>query len=145
MSDLFPYSHPEEKIGYLLWQSSMRWQREANAALSGLGLTQTQFAILAAAAWLLTEKKLVTQNEIAEYARIDKMMTSRLIAKLESEGLLKRVSGVDKRERQVSVTTKGKTLLKEAFTVIQVSDTVFMSNLSRSEKIELSQILWKLL
>ena len=145
MSDLFPYSHPEEKIGYLLWQSSMRWQREANAALSGLGLTQTQFAILAAAAWLLREKKLITQNEIAEYARIDKMMTSRLIAKLESQGLFKRVSGIDKRERQVSVTAKGKTLLKKAFTVIQVSDTAFISNLSRSEKLELSQILRKLL
>jgi DNA-binding MarR family transcriptional regulator len=139
MNALFPYSQPEEKIGYLLWQSSMRWQREADAALSGLGVTQTQFAIL------LREKKSITQNEIAEYARVDKTMTSRLIAKLESQGVFKRVSGADKRERQVSVTAKGRTLLKKSFAILQVSDTAFISSISRSEERDLSQILRKLL
>jgi DNA-binding MarR family transcriptional regulator len=145
MNALFPYSQPEEKIGYLLWQSSMRWQREADAALSGLGVTQTQFAILAGAAWLLREKKSITQNEIAEYARVDKTMTSRLIAKLESQGVFKRVSGADQRERQVSVTAKGRTLLKKSFAILQVSDTAFISSISRSEERDLSQILRKLL
>ena len=38
--------------GFLLWHATLRWQRAMVEALSPLGLTHTQFVLLASTWWL---------------------------------------------------------------------------------------------
>ena len=43
---------PGESPGFLLWHTTMRWQRSMAAALHPLGLTHMQFVLLASAWWM---------------------------------------------------------------------------------------------
>ena len=69
----------------------MRWQRAVDRALQAVGLTHTQYWVLSTAAWLIDEvDDAVSQQEIAEGARLDKATTSYLVRKLEAGGLMDR-------------------------------------------------------
>src|SRR5438105_2034923 len=89
---IFNYTQPEENNGYLLWQVSMRWQLLMNQQLGSVGLTLTQFSLLAGLYWLTRQGELVTQQRLADYANTDKMMTSKVVQTLARKGLLHRVT-----------------------------------------------------
>ncbi len=48
----FHFAQTEESPGYLLWQVSMLWQRKMKRGLDEIGLTHTQFVLLASLGWL---------------------------------------------------------------------------------------------
>ena len=54
------FEGPDDSPGYLLWRVSNSWQREQRNALQPLGLTHTQFVVLAVASWF-EEKEPLTQ------------------------------------------------------------------------------------
>jgi DNA-binding MarR family transcriptional regulator len=111
-SSIFAFTQPEENNGYLLWQVSMRWQLRMNQGLRGVGITLTQFSLL------------------ADYANTDKMMTSKVIQTLESKGLLLRLDNPqDGRARQLQLTTAGKTLLGQANTLVEQVDAAFFGSI----------------
>ena len=123
---IFSYAQPEENNGYLLWQVSMRWQLLMNQQLRGVGLTLTQFSLLAGLYWLTQQDEVVTQQRLADYANTDKMMTSKVVQTLERKGLLQRLDNpTDGRAKQLRLTPTGETLLGQANTLVEQVDAAF--------------------
>lgn len=75
----FKFKSPEESPGYLLGQLNLIWQRNQKKVLDPLDLTQTQFVLLAALAWLSKTKNEVTQVDIANQGNADRMMVSKVL------------------------------------------------------------------
>ena len=52
------HSGPSYSPGFLLWRISNNWQRDQRAALQPLGLTHTQFVMLAVVTWFSSQEPL---------------------------------------------------------------------------------------
>jgi len=114
---------PAVARGFVLWQAAMRWQRAIDAALRPLGLTHTQYLVLASAARAIGELgDAVAQLAIAESAGLDSATTSILIRKLESRGLLDRdVDSIDGRRWRVTLTQRGRSMLDKATALVEAT------------------------
>lgn len=123
---IFSYTRPEENNGYLLWQVSMRWQLQMNQHLRSVGLTLTQFSLLAGLYWLDQQGEVVTQQRLADYANTDKMMTSKVLQTLARKGCVQRLDNPqDGRAKQLRLTPTGETLLVQANALVEQADAVF--------------------
>lgn len=107
---------PEKTAGFLLWQTSLLWQRCMEQALTELDLTHTQFIALSGTQYLSEIKKqTVTQALLSKEARMDAMMVSQLVRKLEQKGFLKRPPHPnDSRARILMLTNCGLDILAKA-------------------------------
>jgi DNA-binding MarR family transcriptional regulator len=127
---IFAYSQPEESTGYLLWQVTMGWHLRMNQRLRPVGLTLTQFSLLAGLYWLSRQGEVVTQQRLADYAHTDRMMTSKVLQTLEKKGLVERRSNPhDGRAKQLQLTDAGEGLLRQAHAVMQQADAQFFGPL----------------
>lgn len=130
----FKFEDPNENLGYLLWQTTMQWQRQMNRALSEVDLTHTQFVILIALAWRLRSTKNVTQKDIADYSKTDRMMVSKILRTLQKNGLIERKEHEkDTRAKCVFLTEKGQQALQEAIEVKTKANAQFFKNISDKE------------
>ena len=137
---------PNENLGYLVWQVTMLWQRKMNCDLSKVGLTYTQFVIMASLGWLLKKSKNVTQKELADFSNTDRMMVSKVLKTLQNKDLVDRKEHeTDTRAKCVFLTDKGKMTLQKAFTIKLDSNNEFFKNLSDKERFkhDLKEILTK--
>lgn len=142
---VFSYIEPEENSGYLLWQVTMQWQLSMNRALGKLGLTLTQFSLMAGLYWLNKKKGGITQQQLADYANTDKMMTSKVLAVLETKQIIERIKDPgDSRAKQLKITDKGVGVLKEAYQVVKEVDDVFFKDVVK-EKAAFDNFLIKLI
>ncbi len=130
----FHFSTPDEDLGYLLWQATMQWQRKSNKVLSEVGLTQTQYVILGALAWLAQFSDNVTQKDIADYLRVDRMMTSKILRKLQADGLIERKEhSIDTRAKCVFLTDQGVETIQKALDIKTQANEVIFGNLTDRE------------
>ena len=124
-----PSLEPSTSPGFLLWRTTLRWQRAIVAALRPLGLTHVQFVLLATTWWLTRaagEKP--TQRRLAEHAATDPMMTSQVLRTLEAMGLITRSpSPDDGRARRLSVTKRGIVLAQHAIAIVEAADNEFFA------------------
>lgn len=116
----------EDAPGFLLWQIEMCWQRIANQTLANYDLTYTQFIVLRISEYLNQNSNSVYQHQVAKFSRIDRMMTSRILASLEKKGFVERekLSG-DARAKLVILTPKGKVVLKESHNALSAAESAF--------------------
>ena len=127
---IFSYQQPEESTGYLLWQVTMGWHLRMNQQLRPVGLTLTQFSLLAGLYWLSRQSEAVTQQQLADYAHTDRMMTSKVLQTLERKGLVERHSHQqDGRAKQLRLTDAGEHLLRQAHAVMEPADAQFFGPL----------------
>lgn len=127
----FHFEKPEENLGYLLWQTTMLWQKQMNRALDEIDLTHTQFVIMAALGWLAKSTNDVTQTEIADHSNTDRMMVSKILRTLQKKGLIERKEHeTDTRAKCVFLTDKGIVMLQRAIEIKLNADNSFFSNLS---------------
>ncbi|WP_332005337.1 MarR family winged helix-turn-helix transcriptional regulator [Chitinophaga sp.] len=134
-SQIFSYTEPEENSGYLLWQVTMQWQLNMNRALGKMGLTLTQFSLMAGLYWLSKKKHAVTQQQLADYANTDKMMTSKVLAVLEKKQIIERIKDPgDSRAKQLKITNKGTQALREAYRIVKQVDDVFFKNVVKDKE-----------
>jgi DNA-binding MarR family transcriptional regulator len=113
--------------GFLLWRTTMRWQRAIAAALLPLDLTHVQFVLLASA-WWMSRAEAPNQVQLAAHAGTDIKMTSDVIGRLESKGLLTRSADPgDARAKIIVVTEKGATLAQRAIEVVETADADFFA------------------
>lgn len=144
-SPIFTYNKPEENSGYLLWQVTMQWQLKMNRALSKTGLTLTQFSLMAGLYWLSREKHTVTQQQLADYANTDKMMTSKILMALERKQIINRIKDPgDSRAKQLRMTGKGVQVLRAAYQIVQQVDDLFFETIL-SDKSEFDHLLMRLI
>lgn len=116
---------PGASPGFLLWHTTMRWQRAMAAALAPLGLTHVQFVLLACA-WWMSANGAPNQVRLAAQAGTDVKMASEVIGRLETKGLVTRQPDpVDARAKIVSVTADGEELAQRAIAVVEAADAEF--------------------
>lgn len=144
-SQIFSYTKPEENTGYLLWQVTMQWQLSMNRALRQMELTLTQFSLLAGIYWLTQQQKAVTQQQLADFANTDKMMTSKVLIVLERKQLIEKTNDPkDSRVKLVIITPIGKQILKEAYQIVQQVDNSFFKSVAK-DKVVFDNLLLKLM
>lgn len=104
--------------------------------LTHLSILQIQTLIF------LSQNKNISMGDIAEYFRIELPSATTLLNKLNDQKLVKRHDDIDDRRLvRISLTEKGKTLLKKAMTQRRKKVEKILSYLSEKEKIELLSIL----
>lgn len=120
---------PGDSPGFLLWRTTLRWQREMAAALAPLGLTHVQYVLLASTFWLSTQETAApSQREVSDHTGTDVMTTSQVLRALERKGLLTRVSdSSDARVRRVATTKDGARLAREATAAVEEADRAFFT------------------
>ncbi len=129
-------SGPHDSPGFLLWRTTLRWQRSITAALRPLELTHVQFVLLAAVWWLSdradTAQRLPSQRQVADHAAADVMMTSQVLRLLEKRNLVTRaLDPGDARVKRLTVTTAGRRLAQRAVAVVEKADAEFFSTVGK--------------
>jgi len=124
----FSFKSPEDSPGYLLGQLTMIWHRKLKQVLDPLNLTQTQFALLAAVAWLAKTSDLVTQIDIANQGNADRMMVSKVIRTLLTKKFITRQEHpIDTRAKTIKLTAEGEVVLQKAIIAVENADKEFFS------------------
>jgi len=126
----FRFKSPNDSPGYLLGQLTMLWQRKIKKVLDPLDLTQTQFVLLAAVAWLSKASDAVTQMDIANQSNADRMMVSKVLRTLEEKNFLTRQEHeTDTRAKTIRLTTSGGKVLQKALSQVEQVDLEFFGAL----------------
>lgn len=121
-----PESGPLLSPGFWLHHAALTWRAELDARLRPLGLTPTQFMLLASVGWLEHVGGPPTQQEVADRAGADRMMTSKVVRALAERDLLVRaVDGADARALRLALTPAGRTLVARATALARDVDALF--------------------
>lgn len=122
----FSVERAEDSSGFLLWQVTNLWQREIKKALEPLGLTHSQYVLLASMHWLALNQQEVTQIILSAHTKIDPMTTSTVLRTLQTRGLLQRQEhSTDTRAKTVALTDAGKAVIQEAVKIVEQFDADF--------------------
>ena len=128
----FQFKTPNESPGYLLGQLTTMWQRKQKKVLDPLNLTQTQFVLLAALAWLSRQKEHVTQVDIANQGNADRMMVSKVLRTLEDKQFISRQAHqTDTRAKVIKLTNAGTKVLRKALPAVETADMDFFAILGK--------------
>ena len=126
------FQGPESSPGLLLWRSTLAWQRDVAAELDPLGLTHSQFVLLACAWWLETHGGAGTQVMIAAQAGMDVKTASQVLRRLEAAGYVSRQQPPgDARARIVSTTAAGREMGNQALSAVEAVDEAYFSSRPR--------------
>lgn len=129
------FEGPEESPGFLLWQVSMQWRRQIEAALLTVGITHPQFVLLASLSWLTQDQAEVTQVELARHCKVDVTMTSQVLRALEKKGYIGRHQRKgDERSKLPRLTESGARLVERAIPLVEEVDRNFFSTLKKDTK-----------
>ncbi len=124
----FSKERPEQSLGFVFWQVSNLWQRKISEALKPLALTHVQFVLLAGIGWFNKMNASVTQVMLAQHAKTDIMMTSKVVRTLEAKKLIVReIHPHDPRAKSLVLTQAGSRLLMQALMVVEQVDEQFFS------------------
>ncbi|MFJ4653131.1 MarR family winged helix-turn-helix transcriptional regulator [Nocardia sp. NPDC088792] len=100
--------------GFWLHHAALEWRATLERNLRPLGLTPTQFNLLASAGWLSRQGELPTQQQVADMSGSDRMMASKVLRVLEERGLLaRRADAGDARALRIELTTAGRELVSK--------------------------------
>lgn len=126
------FQGPESSPGLLLWRSTLAWQRDVAAALDPLGLTHSQFVLLACAWWLEAHGGAGTQVMIAAQAGMDVKTASQVLRRLEAAGYVSRQQAPgDARARIVSTTAAGREMGDQALSAVEAVDEAYFASRPR--------------
>ncbi|TCO65716.1 MarR family winged helix-turn-helix transcriptional regulator [Actinocrispum wychmicini] len=120
-------SGPLASPGYWLHQAALAWKAELDGRLRRLGLTHTQFILLATVGWLETVGGGPPgQQEVADGAGTDRQMTSRVVRTLADHGLIARLAHQSNaRSLRLTLTPQGRELARQAIVIAQDVDARF--------------------
>lgn len=146
MSSLpFGFERPEDSPGFLLWQTTVIWQRLINKALVQYDISHAQFVIMATLLWFEAHHYDSMQILIVNWSKLDKMTVSKSLKKLVALEFVHRVEHTrDARAKSVSLTDKGKALIHQLVPIVEKIDADFFEKLPGHDQQSLIQILNKL-
>jgi DNA-binding MarR family transcriptional regulator len=113
---------PDSSPGYWLHHAALVWRQACEA---GLGeTTYPQFNVLSAVSLLTgAEGQAPTQQQVADFARMDRMMTSKLAHTLEERGMLTRAPDPeDARRQRLALTAEGTEVLRTCIAAARRAD-----------------------
>jgi DNA-binding MarR family transcriptional regulator len=141
----FGFDKPEDSPGFLLWQTTMLWQRQIKKALEVYDISHAQFVIMATLLWFEAHGYDTTQILIVNWSKLDKMTVSKSLKKLVTMGLVNRIEHeTDTRAKSVSLTDNGKKLVHKLVPIVEGIDGKFFSKVPGLEQKSLIQILGRL-
>ena len=136
----------EDSPGFLLWQTSMIWQRLIKNALEPYNISHSQFVIMASLMWFEMHDMDITQVTIINWTKLDKMTVSKSFKKLVELRLVKRIEHErDTRAKSVSLTELGKILISKLIPIVEGIDAEFFAKIENEEQQKFIQILRKLI
>ena len=133
---------PEASPGFLLWRTTLAWQRQIRAALRPHDLTHVQFVLLASLWWLEDHEGPPTQADVASQAGTDPMMTSQVIRRLEGRELVERWADPDdSRALRLRLTPAGSALVATALAEVEAADAAYFGVLDKDANAALVRFL----
>ena len=133
----FGFKQPEDSPGFLLWQTTIVWQRMIKAALKPHGISHAQFVILAVTLWFDEQSIAPTQKRIVDKTLLDKMTVSAAIKQLGTKKLIaQKEHGEDARAKSITLTTQGRALTKKLIKAVESVDKTFFSDTGHSQTIK---------
>ncbi|MBX9786985.1 MAG: MarR family winged helix-turn-helix transcriptional regulator [Alphaproteobacteria bacterium] len=143
---VFGFEVPEDSPGFLLWQTTITWQRLIKKALDSYEISHPQFVIMAVALWLKEHHQDPTQVSIVRLSKLDKMTVSTSLKKLSLQGYVSRKeSEKDTRAKWVNLTPQGKALVSKLIPMVEGIDAEFFGKVSQRDQQSLIQILGNLM
>lgn len=131
----FGFEKPQDSPGFLLWQTTIIWQRLINKSLEPYNITHPEFVIMALLLWLSKNNHHTTQILISKWSKLDKMTVSKSVRRLEKEGYIKRAEHeLDSRAKNVFLTDKGTKMISLLVPIIEKVDEQFFGKLSDPEQ-----------
>ena len=130
-----PLRGPLASPGYRLHLAALAWRRELGMRLRPLELTPTQFDAIAAVSFLgRTDEP--TQQQVADFSGLDRMMLSKVLAGLEERGLVARTpDAVDARQKRLAVTPAGRQLVDAATAIARSVDADLFAGVDSPERL----------
>lgn len=146
MSNLpFGFDKPDDSPGFLLWQTTMIWQRQIKKSLEIHDISHAQFVIMATLLWFEAHGYETTQTLIINWSKLDKMTVSKSLRILADSGLVHRIEHkADTRAKSVSLTDNGKNLVHKLVPIVESIDAKFFGNLPNEKQKSLIAILQQL-
>lgn len=142
----FGFEAPEDSPGFLLWQTTVTWQRLIKKALDTHGISHPQFVIMAVTLWLEEHHQDPTQVAITRLSKLDKMTVSKSLKKLVTQGYVSRKeSQKDTRAKWVHLTPQGKSFISKLIPIVEKIDADFFGKVPQSDQQNLIQILGNLM
>lgn len=114
--------------------------KSINFELQEHSLFSSQWSLL----YCLKKNGSMTQKEMAEYLHVESPTITRTLLKLEESGHIKRQSGIDKRERVVSLTEKALAGFPSVDESVRRHERNMLCRLSVNEKQQLAALLEKI-
>ena len=122
------FQGPEASPGFLMWRAALAWQRDIAAALEPVGLTHSQFVLLACTQWLEERGDGASQVMVATQAGMDVKTTSQVLRRLERAGLVSRQPDPkDARARIVTMTAAGRDVGARATRLVEDADEAYFA------------------
>ena len=105
--------------GFWLHHAAPAWRQAFDRQLRPLGLTPTQFMLLASAGWLTaTSAQPPTQQEVADHAGADRMMTSKVLQGLvEHDLVIRQPDPADGRVKRLHLTPAGQEAVRRGIII----------------------------
>jgi DNA-binding MarR family transcriptional regulator len=105
--------------GFWLHHAALAWRQVFDRRLRPLNLTPTQFMLLSSAGWLAaTSGQPPTQQEVADHAGADRMMTSKVLQGLVDRDLVTRQPDqADGRLKRLHLTPGGRELVRRGIRI----------------------------
>lgn len=119
---MIDHGGPHASPGYWLHHAALVWRQACEA---GLGeTTYPQFNVLSAVSLLTgAAGTSPTQQQVADFARMDRMMTSKLVRTLGQRGLLTRAADrEDARRQRLALTAEGRDVLRACIAAARHAD-----------------------
>lgn len=134
----FGFEAPEDSPGFLLWQTTVTWQRLIKRALDVYDVSHSQFVIMAVLLWFEEHDQVPTQIAISRLSKLDKMTVSKSLKKLADQGYVCRQENQqDTRAKCIYLTSKGKNLALKLVPIVEETDEIFFKRLTQEEQKEL--------
>lgn len=142
----FGFDRPEDSPGFLLWQTTMVWQRQIKKALEPYNVSHAGFVIMATLLWFEAHGYDTTQVLIINQTKLDKMTVSKSLKKLVNLGFVTRTEHEsDTRAKSATLTDKGKEVVRILVPIVEAIDTNFFGTTTKPEEMQLKIILTKLI
>jgi DNA-binding MarR family transcriptional regulator len=131
----FGFDKPEDSPGFLLWQTTITWQRLIKKALDAQHISHPQFVILAVTLWFENKGEEVPQSLIIRQSKLDKMTVSQSLKKLVIDGYVKRIEHEeDTRAKSVILTNKGMALITKLIPIVEKIDADFFGTIKKNDQ-----------
>ena len=114
MLSLVPGQHEVPPTG-LVWRLSMRWRSAIDRAITPLGLTHAQYALVAPLLGMERAGRRPSQRQLADFTGLEPLYVSKLARALERAGLVERTGNPDDtRAVQLALTDRGRDVATRA-------------------------------